>query len=165
MHFSQKGFYLHTLILACCWVGHSLFFTLYPITWLNDSSQRRSEKAGQEFKIQTWGLKLQQKNIQGVSYFIKLSCFFLHFYCFYPLSLAHNIIYLSPLSFSALVLSSSLTSSTGWEYLWELRPECKEHSRSGICRSSQFLIKPEYAHSGFVKKGPHYPSCFDVRIN
>lgn len=78
----------------------------------------------------------------------RLSC--LSSSLFLPLSVTCFPSHMFSLS-SHVILSPSFTGSTGWEYLGELRPGCKEHSRSGIlpvlALPQPTPLKPEHTHS------------------
>lgn len=115
------------------------FFTLYTIIWLNDSSPGRRERA----KKSDPGIEavtLRQAALHKACLTSSLISLFYTSITPLTLSLYPLICSLSLSPPSPLVSSSlfSLTGSTGWEYLWELRPGCKEHSRSGICQSWHF---------------------------
>lgn len=111
------------------------------------SEGEKEQRGRRELKNQTLGLKLwfygRQHYTRCVSphHHLTSLCFTLpklpslsHWF-----SLPSHMFSLSSFS-SHLILSLSLTDSTGWEYLRELWPGCKEHSRSGICRSWHFPI-------------------------
>lgn len=89
---------------------------------------------------------------------------------FLPLSVTCFPSHMFSLS-SHVILSPSFTGSTGWEYLGELRPGCKEHSRSGIlpvlALPQPTPLKPEHTYSfpsAPVTPASTHPSRVELRL-
>lgn len=141
-------------------------------------------KEAQKSNLMTEAVNLQHNIARGVSHLIAhLSVFRRsHHPAASPASLPPSL--LRPLSVtcfpshmfslsslsSHVILSPSFTGSTGWEYLGELRPGCKEHSRSGIlpvlALPQPTPLKPEHTYSfpsAPVTPASTHPSGFELR--
>lgn len=138
----------------------------------------RAPKEAQKSNLMTEAVNLQHNIARGVSHLIAhLSVFRRSHYpaaspSSLPLSVTcfpSHMFSLSSLS-SHVILSPSFTGSTGWEYLRELRPGCKEHSRSGIlpvlALPQPTPLKPEHTYSfpsAPVTPASTHPSRFELR--